>query len=137
VLPVERFDPLVVFLSGNVLSAFFQRATFFLSMFLHPGMVIAGQGTKEIFAQTPVDLPSFVEEPNDGGWPLEVLNVGVQEDTIKAGVDKANALIVMFQETIHGGAPSMRKHGDGGGPPFYLCCPSRTTTGRRLSLSFE
>src|SRR5713226_7783069 len=52
-------------------------------------------------------MPTLVEEADDHGWLLHRLNDGVEQHTIEARVLKPDALLVVLDERVHGGPPSM------------------------------
>ena len=50
-------------------------------------------------------MDRFVQEADDSGRLLHGLNEGVEQHTIEARVLKANALLVVLDERVHGGPP--------------------------------
>src|SRR5713226_9374160 len=82
--------------------------------------VVALRDLSEVGPRNRTHLPTLVEEADNHGRLLHRLNDGVEQHTIEARVLKADALLVVLDERVHGGPPE-----DGsrtipivGGPPF-------------------
>src|SRR5262249_10143401 len=98
---IERLDPV---LAPDTFGRLDDRDALRCCQTSHKAVVVLGD-LAEVGPGDRRHLPALVEEADDHRRLLHGLNDGVEQHTIEARVLKADALLVVLDERVHGGPP--------------------------------